>query len=199
MNFLSFARLFIYYFLKILDIFMYTVLAVAVLGLALVAAANYTKSETNQLGAVSMFIVLTNSMVPVFSENDAIFVINTKPQDLTPGDIITFYAFDEKKTIITHRIVSKEPSDSNGYFFKTKGDANISEDSFTVLQEDIIGKYLFKVKNLSSLMSRLKEKPYEIFIAVLVFLLLDFLLKKLTEYFAPNEKSDAIAEKSVEK
>lgn len=151
--------------------------------------ANFTKSEKNQFGPISMFIVLTNSMVPIFNEGDAIFVINTNPENLYPGDIITFYAFDESRTIITHRITSKEFSENEGYLFSTKGDANLSEDNFKVPTKDIIGKYFYKIDNVSEFMFRIREKPYEVFIIAAVFLLLDFVIRSLKKYFSPHRKN----------
>lgn len=102
------------------------------------------KGDVPTLFNRAVFIVLTPSMEDVLNEGDMIFV-DTEPDILTVGDIITFRKPDEPNMIITHRIV--EINDVDGVrLYTTKGDANdISGDWETNFQEDyIIGKYLSK-------------------------------------------------------
>ena len=57
-------------------------------------------------------------------------------QDITTGDVITFYINED--TLVTHRVVGKE-SESGG--FLTKGDANEVNDGGTVLYDNMLVKW----------------------------------------------------------
>ncbi len=102
------------------------------------------KGDVPTLFNRAVFIVLTPSMEDELNEGDMIFV-DTEPDILTVGDIITFRRPDEPNMIITHRIV--EINDVDGVrLYTTKGDANdLSGDWETNFTEEyIIGKYLSK-------------------------------------------------------
>lgn len=89
--------------------------------------------------------IISNSMVPTFSRGDIVIV--EKNMDITKlkeGDII---AFGYNNRIITHRIV-KIHMNGNKHYFKTKGDNNISVDSYIVSEDNIFGKIIFSIPYL---------------------------------------------------
>jgi len=85
--------------------------------------------------------VVSGSMEPTIKKGD-IIIINTKDNDYKIGDIITFYDPKDKTSFITHRIISVEDGK-----MRTQGDNNKSEDQSLLTEKDIIGKYVFKIKN----------------------------------------------------
>lgn len=86
---------------------------------------------------VKMFTNRTNSMSPTITTGSLIFV---KPSTTyAVGDIISFYAGNEKKSDIrTHRIYQE-----GGNVYRTKGDANIAFDEKLVAPRNIIGKVIY--------------------------------------------------------
>ena len=92
------------------------------------------------------FIVLSGSME---TEIYSVYVAVVKEVDLkeiSKNDII---AFKDDEIVITHRVI--DIINENGTIkYKTKGDNNNVEDSGYVLEEQVEGKYQFKVRRLGN-------------------------------------------------
>ncbi len=87
-----------------------------------------------------LYSVESGSMVPTINVGDLIFVRSQKQYNVS--DIITFYPGSSKsQTTVTHRIVKVNEDGT----FTTKGDFNSVADLDTVKQEDIVGKYFFRL------------------------------------------------------
>lgn len=86
------------------------------------------------------YAVQTGSMEPAIKVGDLILV--KEEEEYKQGDVITFRGGtgDSQKTI-THRI---EKVNEDGTFI-TKGDANSAADIDLVKEEDIIGRYFFRI------------------------------------------------------
>lgn len=88
-------------------------------------------------------VVGSSSMSPNIDKGDVVLVKKTSDiTSLKENDILVF-AY-ENLTII-HRIIRIEEK-NNELLFYTKGDSNESEDYYPVLEKDIVGKALFKIK-----------------------------------------------------
>lgn len=84
-----------------------------------------------------IYVVMSESMEPYIYKDDIVIV---KPQDsFQKDDVITFYKTEEKKEVVTHRIV-EVTTKGNEVAFKTKGDNNESTDSSYVQRSLVIGK-----------------------------------------------------------
>ena len=105
------------------------------------------------------FTVLSGSMEPVYSAGDLIYVKEVDPFDLEEGTIITFMLSED--TIATHRIVEVVPDaeDDTVVRFKTKGDANESEDGGLVHYKNVIGAPIFSVPKLGYVANFIQEPP----------------------------------------
>ena len=105
------------------------------------------------------FTVLSGSMEPVYSAGDLIYVKEVDPFELEEGTIITFMLSED--TIATHRIVEVVPDaeDDTVVRFKTKGDANESEDGGLVHYKNVIGAPIFSVPTLGYVANFIKEPP----------------------------------------
>ena len=105
------------------------------------------------------FTVLSGSMEPVYSAGDLIYVKEVDPFELEEGTIITFMLSED--TIATHRIVEVVPDaeDDTVIRFKTKGDANESEDGGLVHYKIVIGTAIFSVPKLGYVANFIQEPP----------------------------------------
>lgn len=88
------------------------------------------------------FTVSTGSMEPTIKTGDYLISRKIKSDDIKVGDIITFI---EEDTIITHRVSEIITNQDEETMFITKGDGNNVEDDTTVMSENIISKYIFKI------------------------------------------------------
>lgn len=106
-----------------------------------------------------VFTVLSGSMEPAYHVGSLIYVKETDPRDLQPGDAITFMA--NETTVVTHRIAGVVPdeADPNVLWFRTKGDANNSEDAALVHYRNVIGKAVFSIPYLGYVSSYIQNPP----------------------------------------
>ena len=92
----------------------------------------------------SVFQVMTGSMEPALPEGALLVVRETPPEEIQPGDVISFFSADPALggAVNTHRVVRVEKEDGKRLFI-TKGDANYIEDSFPVEESLLVGKTVF--------------------------------------------------------
>lgn len=111
--------------------------------------ATSTKKDKSIFG-YRWYNILTESMTPTANKGD-LTIVNTKDRDFKVGDIITF---EMQGYTITHRISTID--EENG-IIRTKGDANISEDSFELTDNNIVGKSEFIIPELGSIIDYFKN------------------------------------------
>jgi signal peptidase len=75
-----------------------------------------------------------NSMRPFFRSGDLIVFVPCRVEDVRKGDVIIFIPPGQKERVV-HRVISTASAG-----IRTKGDANLSRDSWDLRQEDIIGR-----------------------------------------------------------
>ena len=85
-----------------------------------------------RLAGFQVFTVLSGSMEPTLHVGALVYVRETDPRDLKPGDVITYMV--SETTVVTHRITGVVPDDADPdtLWFSTKGDANDTEDTALV-------------------------------------------------------------------
>lgn len=163
------------------------------------------------------FIVYSDSMSPVFEENDLIIVKEIDPADVKTGekgtwsdagDIISFYdpaSKSDPKAVLTHRAMYKIENSDGTYSFKTAGDFNVSKsgydgaketdyDTKAVPAEDVIGVYTgIRIPVVGGIALKIKE-PMGIVLCVGIPLVLligyDILRRKLYEKKKDTENKD---------
>lgn len=139
---------------KVLNTIVNVLLVVAILlGIFCSFTAFVTKSGSGvpSLFGIRPFAVQSESMEPFFYKGDLIVDTVVKdPSTLQPGDVITFWTVIQGKRVLnTHRIL--EINDYDSFLsFVTKGDNNTMEDSMTVHQSEIVGKYAFRIPAVGS-------------------------------------------------
>lgn len=115
------------------------------------------------------FNVMSGSMLPTIPVG-SIVLVNTNETNYEVGDIITYKKNGE---VITHRI-----HDIVGEDIFTKGDANQSIDTATILHQNIIGKYLFFMPILGYLFVYIKQYYLYVLTFIALICLLFLILKK---------------------
>jgi len=98
----------------------------------------------------ALYTIISPSMTPNIKVYDV--VVDTKvekPEDIKVNDIITFNSSipELKGGTITHRVISIK-NDNGKYYYQTKGDANILEDSELVEYKDVIGRVAIRIPQL---------------------------------------------------
>lgn len=126
------------------------------------------------------FTVESNSMAPAYPVDSFIFVKETDPGEIQAGDVVT-YVFNDNGLLVTHRVISVDTANQT---FVTKGDNNNVADPAPVMWGNVVGKVVFGVPKVGSVMRVLmadENKPY-IFTAIAVIgiasVILDLIEKK---------------------
>jgi signal peptidase I len=91
-----------------------------------------------------LYIVRSGSMAPAIPVGSVVLVQPVPPSTLRAGDVITFERSEGLAVTVTHRIVAVEGNPANPTF-RTKGDANASEDPVTVTYAGSGGKVVASV------------------------------------------------------
>ena len=146
---------FIYYFKLIIksclvSVFIILLSVFAIMGICYVDSVYNESQGLSKSPLLSKYVVVTESMVPTISVNDAIVVGRVNYSNVDIGDIITFSSGDSNYNglTITHRVVGKQLSSDGYYLYRTKGDNNILEDAALVEFDCIYGKVLFKIPKI---------------------------------------------------
>lgn len=141
---------------------------------------------------LQVFTVLSGSMEPTYHTGSLIYVKKVDPYTIQSGQVITFML--DEDTIATHRVVAVVPDeeDASVIRFRTKGDANESEDGGLVHYKNVIGTPVFTIPYLGYVASYIQHPPgmYVAIAAGAVLLMLTF----LPDIFAPEEKSETESE-----
>lgn len=108
---------------------------------------------------ISVDTVMSGSMEPAL-RTGGIILTDTRTQVFEPGDIITYQVEDN---IVSHRVVGLE-----GDCYRTKGDANDSEDTVLIKQSQIRGKVIFMIPLLGYAAVFMKQKTVFALLAVMI-------------------------------
>lgn len=174
---------------------------IIVLAVAVLLTVVMTKSgEAPKFMGFSVFRIMTGSMEPTIPTDSLVLVKETDPWDLREGDVISFYSLDPELNgmINTHRVVAREITSEEGLVFTTKGDANMLEDDYPVLSDNIVGKVVWSSPFMGGLV-RLTANPLvflPFIIVPLLALLLGNLIKtvRLAKQMAREEEEKAVEE-----
>ena len=170
---------------KVVNFIVNTLLVVVVLFSIIVSFSAYVSKVGNGVPSFlgfRPFSIQSDSMSPFFNKGD--LIIDRKvddPADLKIGDVITFWTIIEGKQVLnSHRIF--DISDYGNYiYFETKGDANSIIDTTGVHQNDIVGKYLFHIPALGTVLDFLQTGTgFFIVIVIPVFI---FFVTQVVSFF----------------
>ena len=140
----------------------------------LISSYNVYKGEEvipNILGVYG-FTISTGSMEPTINAGDYLVAKKVKSDDIKVGDIITFV---EGNIIITHRVSGIINNQYEEIMFITKGDGNNVEDDISIMSENIVGKYVFKIPMLGYVLDYFKYMYPMIKVGILLLMYLIYL------------------------
>ena len=150
-----------------------------------------------RLFGLDVYTVLSGSMEPNLPVGSLIYVQDKNPADLKAGDVITYMVSEE--TVVTHRIIEVVPDENDPSIlrFRTKGDANNTEDGGLVHSNNILGKQVFHIP-LLGYVSNYIQSPPGMYVAIGVgaaILLLTF----VPDFFPSKKKEEEEKEEEAPK
>lgn len=122
-------------------------------------------------GGYRFYSVLTGSMEPVLSPGSLLLAKRVADTaNVAVGDVVSFQQPGRPDMIITHRVAAIE-SVGGATFFKTKGDANPTEDPWRLSYGHLVGAVVWSAPVLGSIFAAL-HTPWAIAVLVWVPVLL---------------------------
>ena len=153
--------------------------------------------QVPQVLGYSVFRVMTGSMEPEIREDSLLVVQKTPPEDIAPGDVISFFSPDPmlEGAVNTHRVVRIEKENGRTQFI-TKGDANVIEDTYPTDASALVGRVVFQSYGLGKTVSLLSS-PLVFGIIILLPLLAILLMNlyravRIAADIAKKEEEEAV-------
>ena len=153
--------------------------------------------QVPQVLGYSVFRVMTGSMEPEIREDSLLVVQKTPPEDIAPGDVISFFSPDPmlEGAVNTHRVVRIEKENGRTQFI-TKGDANVIEDTYPTDASALVGRVVFQSYGLGKTVSLLSN-PLVFGIIILLPLLAILLMNlyravRIAADIAKKEEEEAV-------
>ena len=137
-----------------------------------VISVNTVGKDADFLG-YKPYIVLSDSMRDTFAVGDLSVSVQTDPETLEPGDIITFTSIDPSNygTVITHKI--REITEYEGEpAFVTYGTTTGVDDSYPVPFDNVIGEYKFRLPKMGYFFEFLTTPAGYVTVILIPFLVL---------------------------
>lgn len=162
----------------------------------------YPERPPSVFGTTPM-VVLSGSMSGTAEDHievgDLIFIGKAKPEELKTGDVIAFME-EGSTTVVTHRIIAIENDENGALSFRTKGDANNTEDEKPVSADRIVGIYKSRIPKVGDFALFL-QKPLGmvlfIGIPVLAFIIYDIIRRQ--RYANKERKNNTEMEAELER
>jgi len=131
-----------------------------------------------------IMVVTSDSMIPTLMPHDLIIVQKTTIEEIKVGDIIAFDTHIPDMGIVAHRTIEKFGGEST-VGFSTQGD-NVSEpDTWTIHDEDLIGKIIDVVPTIGVFL--IDPVRYS-FVAVIIITSISLLKEYLSEGKIQNKR-----------
>ena len=165
--------------MKVLDFVTNILITVTVILAILLVGVRFT--------GLKVFTVLSGSMEPAYHTGSVIYVKAVDYTQLETGDVITFMISEDM--VATHRIAGIVPDedDPSVLRYRTKGDANDSEDGTLVHYRNIIGTPVATIPYLGYVADYVQNPPGKyIAVAAVAFLLM---LSILPALFTKDEEA----------
>jgi signal peptidase len=169
-------------------------IAVCIVIAALLFAVN--KSPQKSLFGFRYYTVLTPSMEPAYSVGDLVIVKLTNADNISVGDVITFNPSSDSDAYLTHRVTEKltDYEGTGVTCFRTKGDANDTEDSFLIDSSRVIGTVSLGIPKLGYVIRFVQLKWYIVIPLVVMIVVLFKLLKIYFTDEAPAPQQDDLTQ-----
>jgi len=147
-------------------------LPVLIINLTLIAKSYINADEVPSVGGKFPMIVLTDSMYPVIESGDLIICNTAEAEEISVGDVISFYdPMGSGTSVVTHRVL-EVMNEGGEISFRTKGDNNNAEDTVAVPAENLIGIYKSRIPKVGHVAMFMQTTPGLIVCCVCPILLL---------------------------
>jgi len=151
---------------------------------------------TPSVAGYQMYIVLSDSMVPIFRAGSMVVVKPVNPGQLQEGDIITFKPSAVDDTTVTHRIVDVRNED--GLEFTTRGDANNADDAHPVPAKNVVGRVALSIPYAGFIVNWSRTKAGVIGLVVVPGIIIIALeLRNMFKYAAELDKEKEAKQKAA--
>ncbi|MEG2455136.1 MAG: signal peptidase I [Oscillospiraceae bacterium] len=168
---------------KALHVAVNVLLWILIIIIAFFAIVTFSQKGNGQVASVFGFTpmtVLSDSMAPTFHKDDLIIIRKGDAASYQEGDIISFWTvINNQRSINTHRIASVY-REGDMVQYTTRGDANVSNDSYLVATPDVIGKFVVSIPFVGKILSLLSSSIG--FLVVVVLPLLAFFIYQLYRF-----------------
>lgn len=141
------------------------------------------------------FVISSGSMEPTLNIGDIVIIKETKQEQISKGNIITFRKDGYN---ITHRINDIIEKDGEKYY-QTKGDKNTTNDADLVKYEEIEGVYVFKIDKIGSIITYAQNTTTIIIIICVIYLIYRISAEKDDRKIARHEKRKEYEKKNQNK
>lgn len=182
-----------------------TILCIILIPILLINITLIVKSYTNadevpKIGGYCPLIVLTGSMEPEISSGDLIIVRKIDGADVKQGDVIAFFDPDGNgMSVLTHRVTEIVNEDGT-LSFRTKGDANNTEDKALVTSDKLVGIYKTKISGAGNIAMFMQTTAGLIICVVLpLIILVGYDLIRRRQYEKANQADTAALLAELEK
>ena len=156
----------------------------------------------------SVVRIVTPSMEPKIPVGSFVLIKRIAPDQVAPGDIITFFTDDPDPAVagktITHRVLSVETTEDGKYVFKTKGDntaTNPVPDAYPATGEGLVGRYVCGALPLTAIVTLFRTHlPIAVFLILLipVIVMTQGRIRKILKQGTPDGREDYIKRKVEE-
>ena len=105
------------------------------------------KNHEDRSPLFGVYVIISPSMVPNINVYDAVVTMRVPTEKIEMYDVITFLSkdIDTHGTPITHRVVWIVETEDGKIGYRTKGDNNNAEDNALIMEDEVIGKVLFRI------------------------------------------------------
>lgn len=167
---------------------------ILVINVTLIIKSYTNADEVPKIGGYCPLIVLTGSMEPEINSGDLIICKQIDSGQVQTGDVIAFFDPEGNgSSVVTHRVI--ELVNENGSLsYRTKGDANNTEDRDLVPADKLVGLYQFKISGAGNI-AMFMQTPAGLIICVVLplALLIGYDLLRRRRYEKRNKQdTDAL-------
>lgn len=149
-------------------------LAVCMAAFTVISLRTVDAGHRNLFG-YKAFIVRSDSMAATdFASGDLIFVKETQPQTLAPGDIIAYVSRNQHNygETVTHKIRQITTDETGNPGFITYGTTTGTDDEAVVAYPDVLGVYIGRLAGVGRIFAFLKTPAGYVSMILLPFLLI---------------------------
>ena len=170
---------------------------ILLINLTLIIKSYINKEAVPSIGGHLPMIVLTDSMDPYIKSGDLIICQTASAEDIRENDVISFFdPAGNGKSVVTHRVI-EVVEQSDGLFFRTKGDNNNTEDKDLVPAENLVGLYKSRIAGAGNIAMFMQSTSGLIICVVLPIVLLvayDIIRRRLYEKSKQSDNDALLAE-----